>query len=280
MGGDVHGAAGDAVFGVAEGGADTDPPSPVPSGGPTGTGTSATSPSSAMGTGGGWPAPAGVIWPHPGSTRTGRRAAAPRRPPAHPPRGPARRPGGRRGACVGVAVDRLVRGDGVPRAAHHGCGSADPLDGGAGRARRRSWARRRPYRWRPGPAAARRAPAATRRIALRALARAAALALVDAADLADRVSGAAVVTVRTAEGRGPTTGLDPARHTRHPRRVSNPSERSTRRSRRPWPGRSPRSWRTPAGQPSAGASRREIELMQYRWSVGVGYPSPSNTCPR
>lgn len=34
------------------------------------------------------------------------------------------------------------------------------------------------------------------------------------------------------------------------------------------------------GQPSAGCSLSEMLLMQYRWSVGVGYPSPSNTCPR
>ncbi len=29
-----------------------------------------------------------------------------------------------------------------------------------------------------------------------------------------------------------------------------------------------------------GRSCRETELMQYRWSVGVGKPSPSKTCPR
>ncbi|GGU87121.1 hypothetical protein GCM10010260_20550 [Streptomyces filipinensis] len=125
---------------------------------------------------------------------------------------------------------------------------------------------------------------------------------------------AAVLAVVAAVGWRPATGLDPARHTQHPHRISNRSAWGTGlalplalgspvRARGPFVPRpavpAPRGLSydahlrpeetgqarvlqdsecclieipggTPDDQSSAGVSRSETELMQYRWSVGVG----------
>ncbi len=88
-------------------------------------------------------------------------------------------------------------------------------------------------------------------------------------------------TGRTADS--PPTRIGPPSGSPTPHRIPPahpPPHRKWAPSRRSWRNQPPNPVKGPPCQSSSAVNRSEMLLMQYRWSVGVGYPSPSKTCPR